>query len=204
VTQAEWFARIKTWVPDWVFAQSAHVEPIFQALAKVMADHESERAALLAETFLDSADAPWIDTHGHERTVARVAGEFDPAYRIRVRTQNLISRCDDPSLKEIVDQLLIAGSCSITDDAQGGLYVGRSLYASRGACSFATIKDAFTISVPKQVHAPYSFVSRGAFANRLSFEGDVNSSAAVFAQVIAAVNANRAFGALFRIIERFN
>ena len=204
MTQAEWFDRLKSWVPDWMFSQSSQVEPIFQACAAMMAKFELERDALLDETFIDTADSSWLDTHGHERSVTRATGELDPNYQVRVRTQNLISKCDIPDLKAIIDQLLIAGTCAIREDADGGLFFGRGTFCNRGAVVFPIIKDAFTIVVDRQVHKPYAFVNRSTYANRRDFDGQATSNTKVFELIIKAVNDNRAFGAPFRVVERLN
>lgn len=204
MTQEQWFERLKTWVPSWFLAEEQRNVAILQALAKVLADRNTEARDLVDLTFIGEATNEWLDTHGDERTVPREEDEFDPPYRVRIRTQNLVSKVNRPALKEIVDALVIRGTSQIVEDYDNQFFFNRGYFFNRGVIVVDPIKDAFTIVVDRQVHLPYSFFNRGAYMNREDFMGQVASNTKVFELIVKAVNDNKAFGALYRVVERTN
>lgn len=209
MTQSDWFTRISAWVPEELLNQSVHVAPILQGMAATMAAYEVERAALIAETYITTADGVWLGSHGHERNTLRITNETDALYGPRVQGNHLINKFDVITIKSIVDGLLLSGTSLIEEDwANGntyGNYFNRLAFMNRGLITNPTmIKDAFAIVIPRQYHQPYSFFSRGYFCNRLNFEGTTGSNLVLLQAIIQAVNDSRVFGATFRLIERYN
>ncbi len=206
LTQAQWYARLRTWVPSWFLMRESKNVAILQAFAKVMADRGDENDQLIAKTFLATAELAWLDTHGHERTVERLVDETDDLYVLRIRSGNMLSRTNRVAIQSVVDGLLARGPCRITEDwnLQDRCYADRGFYLNRDCYLNDPVKDAFSIIVPRQTHDPYSFLSRGYYASRADYVGTGVESNAIFASIIKVVDDMKAFGALYRIFESNN
>lgn len=202
-TKQEWFDTIKYWVPEWFFERSEYSEALFYAMAELLSVQEAETQDLIEQTYLDTADGDYLDLHGDERGVPRVTDELDASYASRIKNKSLVSQLSKPALQAIVNQLLVKGVCAIREDFAGDVFFGRSAFFNRGEIVLDPIDNTFTIVVDKQIHAPYSFFNREHFINRGDYFGTSVSNETVFQLILAAVNDNKAFGVLYRIIERF-
>lgn len=200
-TQAQWFKKIKRWVPEWVFQEEAKAEAIFQAIAKLLAERQTEIADLVSKTFIDEATAEWLDMLGAERSVDRISGELDGDYRPRIRSKHLVSKVDRFSLQDIVNALLIRGVAVIKEDWEGAIFEGSSYY-NNAEVFIDEIKDAWTIVVDKQVPEAELFCDSEGFLDLQYFIGAVESDIELFDLIAKAIYDNKAFGTLFRIIER--
>lgn len=203
LTQQQWYERLRTWVPTWVFETEDTNVAIFQSIALLLSLQQLSAEEFKAQTYLGTATGIWLDLHGAERGVTRLAGELDDQYRIRIRKASTISQLSVPSIKEIVDSFLIMGQATIREDFEGAVFCDRDEYANRGSLLLEPITNAFTIFVDKQVRPPESFADRESFSDRLSFTGSDVSSDYIFELIVKAVNENKALGVLYRIIERF-
>lgn len=201
-TQAQWFEQLKAWVPEWFFEKEENNVAIMQALARILAESEADVADQKKQTFILESDSPYLDLHGFERSVTRLIGELNPPYAKRVRLKSLVSQLSKPSLLTIINGLLIKGVASIREDFSGSIFSDRDEFCNRGSIIIEPIENTFSILVDKQIRDPYSFADREFFCDRESFVGDADSDEGIFELIAAAVNENKAFGALYRIIER--
>jgi len=200
LSQAQWYAKIKTWVPNWWFEEIENQQAVFQGLAKVLAELEVELDAHITETFICQADGDYLDEHGLERNLTRKTGESDADFCTRIR--NLTNSTNCPAIKSLVDDLLEVGEATIVEDYNAAFFCDREAFLNRGHLLLDQIYNAFSIIVDKQVHAPYSFLDREYFATRENFIGRNDSAIELFELIVEAVNRAKALGVLYRVIER--
>ena len=201
-TQAQWFEQLKGWVPEWFFEKEKNNIAILQALAKILSIAEDDVNFQKIQTFILQADSPFLDLHGFERAVTRLVGELNPPYAKRIRLKSLVSQLSKPSLLLIINDLLIKGVASMREDFSGSIFTDRDEFCNRGSIIIDPIENTFSILVDKQIRDPYSFADREFFCDRSNFVGDADSDESVFELIVAAVSENKAFGTLYRIIER--
>ena len=200
LTQAEWFTKLKNWVPTWVFEKEKSNVAIFQGIAKCLAQAHADMEANQGETFIDIAVDEFLDEHGKERAILRVAGEINTTYRPRVKIITNSSNC--PSLKEIVDNLLIIGESIIVEDVDQTNFLDREGFLNRNIINYNVIYNAFTIFVEQQVPVSTAFLDREDFADREDFISSNESSLELFEAIVEAVNKNKVYGTSYRLIER--
>lgn len=198
----EWFQTLKSWVPEWFFEREEYNEAVFYAMAEILALQQAEAEDTLSQTFIDQADGSFLDLLGDERSVDRLPGEFDSQYSVRIKNKGLVSNLSKPALLSLINQLIIKGTAQIKEDWEGGSFFNREAFFNRGEVVIQPIENTFTIVVDKQLHDPYSFFDREYFCDRGDFVGTTDSSEYVFQLILNAVNDNKAFGTLYRIIER--
>ena len=199
-TQAQWYERLKGWVPAWWFEEEENNEAVFQAIAAVCAKLDSVGLQHVTQTFICQAEAGYLDEHGAERNTPRFAGELDVQYRIRVK--NIINSSNCPAIKGIVDALLDVGEATIVEDFDSAIFLNSEEFYNRGSILVTEIMNTFSIIVDNQVHAPYSFYTREYFYGREHFIGTNESSLELFQLIVEAVNRAKALGTLYRVIER--
>ena len=200
LTQAQWYAKLRSFFPRWYFQEEQNQTAHLQGLASLLATVQDEVDGHVANTMLLTAAGEYLDEHGLERAVARLTSEMDAEYRIRV--QSLANQSNKPAIKAIVDALLINGESIILEDYEAQIFASREAFLNRGHLLLEQVFNAFSIVVDPQIHAPYSFCDREYFADRENYIGQAESSQLVFDLILAAVNRVKAFGALVRIIER--
>lgn len=201
-TKEQWFARLKSFVPSWFFESEKFQVAELWALARLLSESEEEVDRVVSQTFIGQASGSYLDLLGFERNVARLPGELDPQYRFRITSKSLVNNSNKPSLREIVNALLIKGKASMKEDWEGSVYCDRLNFFDRAEVVVEPIHNAFTIVVDKQLADPFSFLDSEYFADSEDFVGTTDSSDYVFQLIIAAVNQNKAFGTRYRIIER--
>lgn len=204
LTKDQWYQKLRSWVPSWVFEDESSNVALFMGMAKLLEALQDDVDNLKAQTFIDEATAPYLDLLGNERSVARVSGELNPSYRVRIKTKSLKSQVSVPDLASIVNQMLIRGVCAIKEDFQGSVFLDRESFLNRGEIILTPIHNTFSIVVDKQIHEPFSFVDREYFADSEDFVGAADSNEKIFELIVEAVNENKAFGTLYRIVERIN
>lgn len=200
LSQAEWYAKLKTWYPKWFFEneenQAAHLQGLAAMLAQAHTDIEAHRD----ETFISLASGEFIDAQGLERQVIRLHGEFDAQYSQRVR--NIGNQSNVPAIKRLVDLLLMVGECTILEDFDAARFCDSLTFCNRGDWLIDEIINTFNVIVDKQLHAPYSFLDREYFCDRSNYVGAVNSSQYVYNLITEAVGKAKALGTFYRVIER--
>lgn len=201
LTQAEWYAKLKSWVPGWVFERDQNAVAVFQALAKTLAECEGMLSEHISATFISEALGDILDLHGYERNVPRLEDETDhPFYSVRIR--NIVNQSNKVAIKQIVDELLITGECTIVEDFEMGFFCDRGYFINRGQIILENlIKDAFTILIPNQRKTPLSFLNRAYFMDRDAWIGEATDSFDVMEAIVRTVEKARAAGCLFRVVQ---
>lgn len=201
-TRDQWFGKLKSWLPAWFTSTPFIQEPILYALAKILSDQESDRDGLAAETYIDTADSGYLDLLGSERSVTRGTDEPDDLYRERVR--KLRNTSDPTSLKDLVDAALEIGECAILAPYRDAPFLSRGAFLGCDAVPSDIKKNFFTVMIDKQEAPATTFASRDAFSSRSSFAGTTVSLDAVYQLIQRILDENKAFGVMYRIVERRN
>lgn len=200
LTQEQWFEKIKGFVPTWVFENERLQVATFQALAKLLATAHSEMELLAQETYIAQADA-YLDLHGSERSVARLEDEEDAPYALRIRY--ITNTTNKVVLKQIIDALLLVGTCEIREGmSPDNIFTNRSSFLNRNEFYNDYHYNVFTVVIDKQVHPPYSFLSRGNYLNREDFIGSSETGDTISASLQAAIDSAKAAGIMYKIVER--
>lgn len=200
LTQAQWFEKLKGFVPAWYFEQEHYQVAHFQALALLLSQAQEYGEERRDAAFITTGTDPELDLQGYEVNVDRLPGEFDSLYRPRI--QSLANQVNRIAIKRLVDALLIMGQSVIVEDFDADLFFDRDIYADRGYLLVTAIYNTFTIVVENQKHSPYSFMDREYFNDREDFIGTNESPQSIFDAIVAAVNQAKAFGVLYRVAER--
>lgn len=185
LTADQWYQKLQKFVPGWWFDQDdPHTRAIFKGVAAVMTAIQQDSDDQFTQAFVMQSSAPILDLHGDERGVARgtVPPEDAPLYAKRV--QRITSATDNPSIQALVNSFLISGSCSIVESPA-------DLYGM----------NHFTVHIPAQTHAPYSFADRGYYTGRATYTGSDDVAPEIIASIQLAVDAAKAFGVLYTITE---
>lgn len=200
LTKAQWYAKIKTMVPSWVWAKEAYVQAYFQALAQAVAESQVMVQDHVDDTRILVANLGVLDTHGGERRVDRLTEEIDADYRLRV--QNLFNQSNVPDLILFINKVLVAGTARIQEDFDSTPFLDREYFCNRAALFLSLpATNTFSVVVDKQTHAPFSYCDREYFADREDFIGTAESLDRVFTLILKIVGDNKALGTMYRIIE---
>lgn len=85
VSQAEWYDRLVSWYPSWQVIPGGVFAAQLQGLAKMLEAVGEDVEEEFLKTFIDTATADVLDTHGDERSVFRRTSETDATLRIRIK-----------------------------------------------------------------------------------------------------------------------
>lgn len=202
MTIDQWYDKIKACVPKWFFEDEIVQKAVLYGWARIFYEIEANIQDHVDQTFLTKAVEDLLLEHGAERSVDKISGELESQYRIRIR--NISNKSNIIDIKSIVDQLLMIGECILIEDYNNNLFMDREAFMNRGNVLAETIKNTFSIVIDKQLHAPYAYSDREYFLNREDFMSTTESSLNIFTLVADAVNRAKAFGTLYRLIERTN
>ncbi len=203
LSQNQWFEKLKRLVPSWVFEKKIENVAIFKGIAKVLEQAQLDADQHMAETFIDQATAEYVELQGSERSVDRFENEFLSSYRARVK--QIVSSTNIPAIKALVDALLIRGESTIIEHTREvGSYLNRGSFLNRNIIDFDVLYNAFTILIDYQIPEATSFLNRETFLNREFLNGSSISSDSVFSNIIKTANKNKAYGTVYRLIERVN
>lgn len=200
LTQTQWYDKLKGWVPEWYFETVQYQSAHFMALAKLFSDMETVLESAVSGTFIMQSDTPEIEHHGYERSTDRLEDEELASYRIRV--QSLTNQVYKAALKLLIDALLDRGECEIREDFQDLAFYNRSYFFGRDEFFTEQHYNSFTIVVEPQAPEAFSFFSRGYYTGRSNYMGNKEAVSNVYARIVEAVNKAKAFGILYRIVER--
>lgn len=201
---AQWQRRAENQVPGWWFSQEPDVQrAVMAGIGAVFAAINFQAAEHYRMTKIGpgGAEGLYLDAHGEERNVERLPSEPDDVYRERIR--NIVNSSNYPAIKALVDALLVVGESTIWEHDYGQfLTCDRESFFNRSEV-FTEIKyNTFTVVVDNQLHDPYSFFDREYFLNREDAVGTLTSSLAIFERIVEAVNKAKAYGVLYRFLER--
>lgn len=201
LSQDQWYSKIKNLVPSWVTNDDG-VEAMLKAASLAMSKQQEKLELKLNDTFIDDAQEEYVAMQGEERSIARLNYEGLSSYRNRVK--KIVNKSNKAALKKIVDGLLIRGECTIIENHAVQNHLNRGSFLNRNIIDYETLYNAFTILIDYQIPEPTSFFNMGSFLDREFLQGSRTSSDSVFQNVIDAVNANKAYGTIYRLIERAN
>lgn len=119
LTAAQWFSKLKKFVPGWIFEKDVNSQAIFQAEAAVCHQIQQDTDDAQTSTFITDAVAPVLDLHGDERSLPRNTGELDAAYSARVQNC-LFVPVGETQLQLAIDQQLNNGSAFLIENEQYG------------------------------------------------------------------------------------
>lgn len=201
LSKSQWKERLKRLVPQWVFEKVKENDAIFSGMAAIMESAQSDVTEQIKETYIDQATDEYVELQGSERSVTRLTDENLSSYRERVKI--IKNQSNLPDLKLLVDALLIRGeSTFIQHDDQIGNFLNRENFLNRDIIDFQVVYNAFTILIDFQVPLPTSFYDRENFFNREDTFGSGDSLDSIFSNIIETVNKNKAYGTVYRLIER--
>lgn len=203
LTKEQWQRRFERSLPGWWVTQNEEIQrailagagAVFERLNFQVSEHFR-----MTKIGPGGAEGVYLDSHGEERNVERLPSEPDDVYRERIR--NIINSSNCPALKAAVDALLINGESVFWEHNEQAAYLNSESFLNRSEL-FSDIKyNSFSIVVDNQIHDPYSFMDREYFLDREDAMGTGESEIALFERIIAAVNKSKAFGILYRVLER--
>jgi hypothetical protein len=202
LSQEQWYKKLKQLVPSWVFQEEKFNVALFQGMAKVLEQSQIQYEDHLKQTFIDTAEEDFLDIHADERSVTRLPSDTASTYRQKIK--NIINNSNCPSLKALVDTLLIRGESTFVEHHSLENFMDRGAFLNRNVISADVLYNAFTILVDFQVPEPSGFYSRESFFDREFLQGSSESLDSVFTNIVETVNRNKAFGTVYRLIERTN
>lgn len=200
LTQEQWYKKLRSWVPAWVFQKEGRNVAVFQAMAKVLAQYQEDAEAHYEQTFIDQAEGEILDLHGSERSLERFPGENDSAFRPRIKIIKNSSNC--PTLKELIDAQLINPEAEIVEALEINNFLDREAFLNRGVLDTVYKYNTFFVFVPNQLKAAETFANRENFLDRESFTGQLESPISLFERLVDIVNKNKAFGTFYSLSER--
>ena len=178
LTQAEWLTKLKRWMPRWFLLTESKNVALLNGVAKLLAERGQEIDSLVANTFIETAGIEWLELIGRERSVYLRDGETVDQFRLRVRNANTAAKLSLADIEAIVESLITTGTYWVRDDFNGSSFCDRDYYTNRRDVLFSSVLNGFTIFVDNQ--------------------GDID----VLNAIAASVNSIKAFGCLYRLIER--
>lgn len=201
LTKDQWLIKIKRLVQTWV-SERPDANAVLSGIAAVLAEQQKSAEDHVNETFIDLGSDEYVELQGDERSVTRLPGEGLSSYRQRVKM--ITNQSNVPALKQLVDAILIRGTSTFIEHYAATNFLNRGAFLNRNIIDYDVLYNAFTILIDYQIPEPTSFLNRGAFLNREFLNGSSISSDAVFKNIIEAVNKNKAYGTVYRLIERAN
>jgi hypothetical protein len=174
-----WYARLQTWLPTWFFANQQHQDAVLTGVAETLAEGGSEVDSLIGETFITRA-GQFLSTHGDERGVYKKSTESDDQFRLRVQRASSASNLGIEDIRATVAAMINGGtSYWVHPDYECGSFCDRSYFCNRRDVVFDVVTPGFTVFVDNQANPS-------------------------LLQLIAdAIREQKAFGVVFRFIERF-
>jgi hypothetical protein len=201
LTKAQWLKKLKQSVPKWVFEKGNDTEAVFDGMAELLYQAQLNHEDHIRQTFIDTADEEFLDIHAEERSVERSAGDSINTYRDKIK--NILNKSNCPDLKALVDAVLIVGESTFIENHQSNInFLNRGSFLNRNIINFKFLYNAFTILVDYQVPEAVTFANRGNFLSRNDTLGANDSLISVLQNAVDIVNKNKAFGTVYRLIER--
>ena len=124
LTQAQWYSKLSKFVPGWLFEDRAAAEcytvALFNAIAAVLSQIQSDSDSCFNSTFLTSSTTPVLDLMGAERSVLRNPGESDASYAARI--QQIFNSSELSNLQALVNGVLNNGSAQFILNGQYGFH----------------------------------------------------------------------------------
>jgi len=195
-----WKRKVDAFVQNSVYKDTELTEAVMWGLAAVLCKIDSTLSFHVVQTYICQAERAYLLEHGRERKVEAEIDETDVSYSTRIK--QIANKVSCPDIKAVVDALLDFGEADIIEDGNSAIFFNRDSFFNRNEVMISRVETAFTILIDNQVHEPYSFADSEFFADRDSHMGHIKSNLELFNIIIEAVNAVKACGTAFRLIER--
>jgi len=202
LSQSQWYEKLKQLVPSWVFEREEFNASMFQGMAKILETSQLQYEAHLRETFIDTAGEEFLNIHADERSIEKTPSDSISTYRQKIK--NILNNSNCSGLKNLVDSLLIRGTSTFVEHFAAENFMDRGAFLNRNVIGVDVIYNAFTILVDYQIPDPSGFLNRESFYDREYLQGSSTSLDSVFENIVQTVNKNKAFGTVYRLIERTN
>lgn len=200
LTKEQWLEKLRGYVPKWVFEDEKFQLAMWKGMARVLNESQVMVDGHLSETFVDTAVGVYLAQHGSERGITQRLGESISAFRTRVKQIRSGANCAD--LKTLIDSFLIVGVAQIIENSDQTNFLNRDGFLNRNVINFPVTYDAFTVIVDQQVPSRDNFLNRERFLSREDFVGSNTSLLPLFESLVNAINKNKAYGVVYRLIER--
>lgn len=208
-TTQEWYDQLESWVPSWFFEALGTNRAHFWGLAALLSSHEAGAIKKLEDTFIEKATGRFLDHLGLERGIERLPGESDELYRLRIK--NIFSQVDKPSIQAVVEA--IAGPLSLVQEYhEAHNFANSGAYANIGHLFLEDRYNHFWVFIDRieNLFPPASYMEVDAFLDSATFlvdndfdwEIDPGDGEANFQDIFDAINAVRAAGVRFVLVER--
>ncbi len=192
-TADQWYEKIKRFVPSWYFEGEektiCYTRGVFMGLAAVLAQVQDDVDSQQSATFIMSSDdvAPVTDLHGDERSIDRLVGESDADYRPRIR-DGLFVPVGGVQIAAAVNAVLNNGEGFFFENAKYGFF-DDAVNADALFCDDTESRltestkwyNWWTVIIPIQT---------------------AGVQATIMANIVAAIEANRAYGTTYDILYR--
>ncbi len=179
LTQAQWYEKIKGWVPTWFFSNPGYQTAVFQAIAKLLESADIEMRAQFDETFITRAMSLMLDQHGYERGILRYVDETDANYAERIR--NLANVLTPSSLEVIANAFLLTGEAKIMEHSIQGIFCDRESFLNRQEVFSDINYNTFSVVIP--------------------YQGVTLAAERALIAIATTINNSKALGTLYRIVE---
>lgn len=199
LSQAQWYARIHAILPDWWWEEEKLQVGHAMGLAKMLEQTQSVADQHVAITFIENADGEFLDEMGAERQRPRLLNEDEGPYRERIR--NLYNQANAPALQKIVEALIFTGDAVVRNNPYDAPFFSRECFFNRKWVYSELSYNTFEVVISKQLKAPYSFMGVEYFMSREDCMGAGESDQKLLDSIVAAVEANKALGTVFRFLE---
>lgn len=202
LTQEQWYIKLQSYVPLWFFEESGgEAEADFWALAKVLETIQQVGSNHIKETYIDQATGEYLDEHGNDRNKVRTSDDTKETFRAKIK--RIISSANLNAIKRLVDAILINGESTIIEHHSAENFCDAGAYLDRNVIGTDDLLyNFFSILVYHQIPEPDAFCDRLSFCDREDMIGSDVSDPKIFENIVAAVNANKAYGVSYRLIER--
>jgi hypothetical protein len=138
-TRAELRAQLRKLGPWWLGDPEEVEDALLEVIAAAQERVEAAVGTLHNRTYIGRADGAWLDAHGRERRIARIAGESDDAYRPRLLA--IEDQVTALAIEAAVNQILLVGTSRVEEHTPDGAYATDT--ASGSVQSFADLAIAF-------------------------------------------------------------
>lgn len=191
LTTDQWYDKLKSWVPSWYFEgdeqQVCFSRGVFKGFAAILSQVQEDCDDQQASTFImnDKDIAPIIDLHGAERNQPR-NGELDAPYKIRIR-DSLFKHMDESALADSINAQLESGTVTMIENSQNGFFdddISTAIFFDDSADNSRWLDS----------HKWYNW-----WTAIIPLQPDADRDT-IFANVIAAIEANKAYGTTYDIL----
>jgi len=153
LTQAQWYEKLKSFLPPWFWATENLQVGHAQALAEILKTLQDDGDDHLAETFLTTATGKFLLQHGAERGIDKLSGESDDTYRERIRS--ISNRGNIVAITALVESLVTSGVITIKEHWRDADFFDRDVYCNRRGTFMKTRVLMFSVIIETQTQDIY-------------------------------------------------